>query len=321
MYFKKLIHPEFFQGDQKKNHYFEGWYYKLVSPDENYTLAFIPGVSINQIDPHAFIQVFISSREGNDLHLKTHNFRYALETFLFDHHEFSVRIGENFFSLKDVQINLKNDAIDLTGSFELLHLTPIHKNIYMPNIMGPFGYLNFMECNHGILSMNHEINGSFSYNGTIISLDSAKGYIEKDWGKSFPRAYVWLQSNHFKDRNTSFMFSYADIPFLGLYFKGLIVNLVYQKREYRFATYNRSKVLIEKINPNHVFYRLKKGKYQLDIHAETKAEIELASPKDGRMIHQIKEGLSGEIQIKLYYKNALIYEDIGYHAGIEIMKK
>jgi len=39
------------------------------------------------------------------------------------------------------------------------------------------------------------------------------------------------------------------------------------------------------------------------------------------MIEQIKEGLSGNIHIKLYRKKVLILEDTGLHAGIEIMKR
>jgi hypothetical protein len=37
------------------------------------------------------------------------------------------------------------------------------------------------------------------------------------------------------------------------------------------------------------------------------------------MSQTIKEGLSGTIDIKLYKKGLLIYEDTGYQAGIEIM--
>ena len=50
-YFKKILHPELFQGNHKKNNYFEGWYYKLVSFDQKTSIAFIPGISINKKDP------------------------------------------------------------------------------------------------------------------------------------------------------------------------------------------------------------------------------------------------------------------------------
>ncbi|QII81181.1 hypothetical protein G7057_00970 [Jeotgalibaca arthritidis] len=42
---------------------------------------------------------------------------------------------------------------------------------------------------------------------------TGKGYIEKDWGRSFPKNYIWIQSNHFNDNQRSLFFSYAHIPY------------------------------------------------------------------------------------------------------------
>lgn len=320
MYFKKLIHPEFFQGNKKKKNYFEGWYYKLVSHDQKYTLAFIPGVSINDTDKHAFIQVFISQTVDKETKLKSHYFRFKFEEFDYSHHHFSVKIGSNYFSKEKLSIDLKTPQFQIFGNVALSNMTPIHKSLLAPNIMGTFGYLNFMECYHGVISMSHDLSGILKINEAPVSFHKGKGYIEKDWGKSFPRAYVWMQSNHFKNPNTSFMFSYADIPFIGLYFKGLIANLVYEGKEYRFATYNFAKVKVEELQENNVHYILKKGRYTLDIEAKSTTQIGLASPKNGMMINQIKEGLSGYIDLKFYKGKKLIVEDRGLHAGIEIMK-
>ena len=320
MYFKKLKHPEFFQGNKKKKNYFEGWYYKLVNGKGDHTIALIPGISLNLKDPHAFIQVFISKSEGQKTKLSSYYLRFSKEDFSYGYQDFFVKIGPNYFSKEKVSLDLKNDKFSLFGIISLDHLTPIQTSVLSPNIMGSFGYLGFMECYHGVVSMDHRLDGSFKLNGEIIAFDEGKGYIEKDWGRSFPRAYVWLQSNHFKDDKTSFMFSYADIPFLGFYFKGLIANLIYQGKEYRFATYNSTKVIKEELSINRAFYRLKKRSWTLEIEATSKTAISLASPRNGQMIEQIKEGLSGDIRISLYRRGILIYEDKGIHAGIEIMK-
>lgn len=319
MYFKKLIHPEYFQGNRKKKNYFEGWYYKLVNQYEDYTIAFIPGISLNQKDPHAFIQVFISHLEEGDIKLKSYYFRYLMSDFEYGYDTFFVRIGKNYFSKERIDISLKNEHLDLFGMIKITEITPIKKSVFSPNIMGIFGYLNFMECYHGVISMTHHLSGKLRLNHQIVSFENSKGYIEKDWGKSFPSQYVWLQSNHFKKIDTSFMFSYATIPFLGFSFKGLIVNLRFDQKEYRFATYNGAKVKYQDIKQGYVFYKVKKGKYQLEIVAVSKTEISLAAPFNGEMIDQIKEGLSGNIRIRLYKRNQLIYEDEGLHAGIEIM--
>jgi len=320
MILKKIIHPEYFQGNKKKNNYFEGWYYKLVSEDQKHTIAFIPGISLNEKDPHAFIQVFISSKEVQETKLKSYYFKFPQTDFHYSHDAFYVSIRTNYFSLNKLSVDLSNDQVKLFGTLQIEDITPIKKNIWSPNIMGFFGYLGFMECYHGVVSMSHHLDGILLFNQKSISFHHAKGYIEKDWGRSFPRAYVWLQSNHFKDLDTSFMFSYADIPFLGFYFKGLIANLRVHNKEYRFATYNHSKIKKEEIGDHKVHYIVKKGRYILEVDAESTTSIGLASPKNGMMINQIKEGLSGWIRVKLYQNHTLIYEDTGYHAGIEIMK-
>ena len=281
------------------------------------SVAFIPGISINKKDPHTFIQVFVSSEHE----LKTEYHRFKSDEFIYSHDQFSIQIDGQSFSANNLEVNLEKNGLNVRGKLSLEQHTPIKKNIYQPNIMGPFAYLSFMECYHGVLSMQSIIKGSLEVNGQTVDFTGGKAYLEKDWGKSFPKAYVWLQSNHFTNKKTSLMFSYAIIPFKVLSFKGLIVNLVYNEKEYRFSSYNLSKVIKKEIEGNSALFVLKKGKYQLHIKATKDKEIELKSPSFGQMNQTIKEGLSGYIEVKLYEKDVLIYEDTGYNAGIEIMMK
>ncbi|MFA7423208.1 MAG: tocopherol cyclase family protein [Acholeplasmataceae bacterium] len=315
MYFKKIKNPELFQGDKKSNHYFEGWYYKLVSADLKTSIAFIPGISIQKKDPHTFIQVFISSQDD----FKMHYYRFDSDVFTYSHDSFSVNIDNNVFTLKSIDINLKDPSMQIFGVVHFRDHKSLNKNLYQPNIMGPFAYLPFMECNHGVISMQSHLKGTLTINNKEIDFTNGKAYIEKDWGKSFPKAYIWLQSNHFKNDKTSLMFSYATIPFSVLSFKGLIVNLLFNDKEYRFATYNMTKIIKKEIRKDEIDFILKKGKYKLYVYAKKDKEIELKSPSLGIMNQTIKEGLSGIIRIKLYEKDKLIYEDEGLNAGIEIM--
>lgn len=317
---KHILNPVLFQGYRKKNRYFEGWYYKLVSKDEQVKIAFIPGISMAGEKSHTFVQVFLSKKKPTPT-LKTFYFRHDSNAFSFENTPFSVKIGDNTFSETTVSVSLNDAHLSVSGQIQIGDLIPLEKSLWQPNVMGPFGYLNFMECYHGVITLSSPLKGSLWIDGEAVSFDSGKAYIEKDWGKSFPRAYVWVQTNHFKDSKTSLMFSYADIPFLGFYFKGLICTLYFNQKEYRFATYNFTKVKAEELSPKRAFYKLKKGRYTLEIEALQEDQIELPSPVNGAMIQSIKEGLSGKVTIKLYDKKTLIYEDTGLEAGIEIMKK
>ena len=76
------------------------------------------------------------------------------------------------------------------------------------------------------ISMENTINGYININDEIIHFNNNKGYIEKDWGCSFPKSYIWGQGNNFKKTNSSFMFSIADIPLKLFTFKGFICVLL-----------------------------------------------------------------------------------------------
>ncbi len=169
--------------------------------------------------------------------------------------------------------------------------------------------------------MSHQVKGSILFGKEAISFKYGKGYIEKDWGTSFPSSYTWMQSNHFKNNKTSFMLSYATIPFLFFKFKGLISVLILNGKEYRFATYNLTSVKSINYDDRSVSLILKKRAYRLVVTATTSDYKDLPSPKLGKMNETIKEGLSGSIDLKLYKKKTLIYEDIGSASGIEIMLK
>jgi tocopherol cyclase len=316
---KKIFHPELYQGDRKKDNYFEGWYYKLVSEDQKTSIAFIPGISKNQDDPHAFIQVFLSIEANEAPHLLTDYVRFPITDFRYSHETFMVGIGHNTFTIGSLEVDLKTRHGHIKGRFKLDGTKKIKTSLLSPNVMGFFGYLSFMECYHGIISMSHHLEGTLQIGDQAIVFDHGKGYIEKDWGRSFPKAYVWIQSNHFKNPNTSFLFSYADIPFVGFTFKGLIVNLLIDNKEYRFATYNGAKVKKEIVAKDRVAYTIKRGRHTLEIDAHATNSVDLASPRNGRMIETIKEGLSGVVSIKLSIGSSLIYEDLGTSAGIEIM--
>jgi len=95
--------------------------------------------------------------------------------------------------------------------------------------------------------------------------------------------------------------------------------LLIQEKEYRFATYNFTKILSKEIKKDEISFLLKHGKYKLEIYAKKENDVELKSPSFGLMNQTIKEGLSGIIRIKFYEKDVLIYEDQGQNAGIEIM--
>jgi hypothetical protein len=300
MSLKKINSPELFQGNFKKKHYFEGWYFKHVSADGQHTIAFIPGISLDGADSHSFVQVIVSPG------IKTYYFRYPLNAFSTNDAPFSVTIGESVFTMQGCKIKLDDatqeisQGVSFAGEIRYSEATPIQASPLMPNIMGFFAYIPNMECNHGVLSMNHQLFGEIKLSDhEIYNFTGGKGYIEKDWGTSFPSEYIWIQANHFEDDNHSFMCSIATIPFGLFSFRGLIANLLVDGTEYRFATYNRTKVQNFIIEKHSISFDLVKGDVTLSCEALLAETGELKGPNKGEMHRTIKEGLSGDIILSL----------------------
>ncbi|MDF2613967.1 MAG: hypothetical protein K0S71_1753 [Clostridia bacterium] len=323
---QKIFQPEIYQGRHKKQDYFEGWYFKQVSADQKHTIALIPGVSLNHKDSHAFVQVIIAENNVEDMDQKstlvTHYYRFPLSDFSFQDEPFSIQIGKNIFSKTDIFLDLQHDHLRIEGHLYWNDIQPIQKSLLCPNIMGFFGYFSFMECYHGIISMKHVCSGKLCINGKEIVYSGGQGYIEKDWGHSFPKEYIWVQCNHFTEKGTAMMFSVAHIPFLGNSFKGFLCNLSLQGKEYRWATYNHSKIIKEVVSENKLFYLIKRKQLMLEIEAEVRDHGVLIAPQNGQMIYNIKEGLMGTVKMKLMNKDGdILYEDIGTSAGVEIVAK
>ncbi len=305
----------------KHKKYFEGWYFKHdtpASPADDPDLpkevfAVIPGVSlVNRQDRHAFIQVIESSHA-------THYLTYDIEEFKAGKRSFSIQIGDNYFSRKGITLNIDRKEVKLAGTISYEGVTPFPVTLASPGIMGWYGYVPFMECFHGVVSMNHILNGSMVMDGRTIDFTGGKGYIEKDWGTSFPRDYIWIQCNDFANERVSFMLSIATIPWMGKEFVGFLGFLYTGEQLYRFATYNRSTIQELAVSDNAISTRISNSRYDLWVTVQGRDSGSLAAPRSGTMDRYIKESVMSRVRITLKDKlGKLLFDGTGDPAGFEI---
>ena len=311
---KRLYRPELFQGNLRKKKYFEGWYFKHVSQDLSQVYSFIPGVSLSTSHAHSFIQVI------NGISGKTDYVEYSLDEFTWDKNRLSLKVGKSSFTENYVDINITGNNLDITGHIDYDNIVKYPKSLFSPGIMGWYSFIPFMECKHGIVSSNHNLKGHISVNGDMLDFNNGKGYIEKDWGASFPEAWIWVQCNNFNDSATSFSFSIAKIPWLGKFFIGFIAFLYYDKQYILFSTYNWSSVSEIKQEGNDLCIVIGNKNYTLRIKVVKNSFGELRAPLTGVMSRRIKESIDSVVYLSLYNKeNKLIYEDSGKRAGLEII--
>jgi len=311
-----IIHPSRYHGIGTKPPFFEGWYYKLVSKDEKQRLAVIPGVflSDDKTKSHSFIQIFDSEKE------QVHYHRFPIEAFRAARDSFEIQIGSNTFNSRKVTLAMDDDMQKVRGSltFEGVNRWPVR--LSSPGAMGWFAWVPFMECYHGVVSMDHSIDGHLEIDGQLADFSGGKGYIEKDWGKQFPSAWIWGQSNHFDVPGVSLMLSVAVIPWLRNSFGGFIIGLLHQGEIIRFATYNRSKIEQLSVDDKQVNLVVQSSNYRLEIQALRMGGGLLHAPTKLEMGRRILETLDAEIFIRLMnLKGDVFYQGTGKNGGLEVV--
>jgi tocopherol cyclase len=308
---RSIIHPEQFHGFTKKKNFFEGWYFKIVSKNEDRSLAFIPGIAINgDGKKNAFIQIVDGNRNEAQF------IEYQASDFTAHKKRFQLEIAGNHFNNNGIDLNLPN----LEGRVIFDNHVKWPGNILSPNVMGPLNYFPFLECYHGILSMNHGLSGTLMLNGEEIDFEGGKGYTEKDWGHSFPLAHVWMQSNHFSTDNISFQASIAKVNVWKRTYTGFVAGLWLDGSLIQFTSYHLSKLKNCQLNQNKAQFTLENRRYCLEITAKQSKTASLIAPHKGKMNCSVNESLTSEIDVQLTEKKSgqVVFEDTGRAAGLEI---
>lgn len=303
-----------FHGYQKKKSYFEGWYLKHQSKD--LSIAFIPAFHIDKDERRtASIQVITKDN--------SYNFLFIKEEFFSSKDSFCVKIGKNTFSKQGIYVDLKNEQVEIFGAIYYSSFTPLRSDI-----MGPFHYIPFMQCNHGVLSMLHPIKGSLLINGKVYDFAGGLGYIEKDFGCSFPRFYTWTQCGGWsRKKDGSLMASVAHIPFGVFTFTGCICAIWYHGKEYWLATYLGAKIIK---NTEHELV-IKQGKYKLyikrilsnkkkeviNIGEDAESGFKLYAPKEGSMERMIKENITCTVRYRFMISGNVIFDFVSDKASFE----
>lgn len=311
---KSLFNPEMFQGWSKRNRYFEGWYFKLINSKENRAFAVIPGIAMDDKgNGHSFIQVLDGLGKVSGYH------KYDINSFVASGDRFMVSIANNHFSESSVSLDLP----ELKGCLRFFGNVPWPKPWYSPGIMGPYAFVPFMECYHGIVSMDHSIEGQIEYNGEAVDFNGGRGYIEKDWGSSFPEGYIWLQSNHFNRPGISIKLSVAKIPWIGSSFTGFIAGIWLDNRLIRFTTYNRSVLRKVSADKNSVEIFIENKRFRLEVWVDRDDAASLASPIGGFMDGRIEESMTSAVEVNLFDKSEgrSLFIGRGRNAAVEVAGK
>jgi hypothetical protein len=336
---KRFTNPIFFQGSLKRRRYFEGWYFKNVAADRSAVFAFIPGISLSPGNAAAFVQL-IDGATG-----RTRWFPYPVDAFSYSQDEFGVSVGANRFSLRGIDVRLRDAEGEVEAHLAYSGITPLPFSLGAPGIMGPYAYVPFMECYHGVGSLDHRVDGEVRIGDRCFDFTAGRGYLEKDWGRSMPLAWIWAQANGFAGPGSCILFSLARIPWLGRSFPGFFALLAEGEGAgsagagagpmragagagpiraasaiHRFASYTGARVTSAELRGRDLFVTIRDRQRVLRLHAERSHEGVLLAPVDGVMERRIAESIDARISVRLEDTSGrILFEGAGSSAGLEIV--
>jgi tocopherol cyclase len=316
-FLRTTLNPDAYHGRGKRPPFFEGWYFKVVDASGQHRYSIIPGIFTSD-DPekhHAFVQVL----DGRTGHSTYHS--YPPQEFWAAEGEFDLRIGPNRFTSERLSLQIESPERVVRGELRFSGVTPWPVTLTSPGIMGWYAWVPFMETYHGVVSLDHGIQGTLAMDGEVIDFAGGRGYTEKDWGKSFPETWVWFQTNHFEQPGTSLTASVAIIPWLFRSFAGFIVGLWHQGTLYRFATYTGARIENLDIADQQVTWAVRDDHCRLEMRAVRVEGGLLRAPTALDMSRRTAETLSATVEIELDAGQEdgrrPIFHGEGRYAGLE----
>ena len=301
-------YPERFQGAHKQRNYFEGYYCKVVDAELGVAVAFIPGLSYDaQGEGHAFVQVLDGVAGTAEYH------RYPISEFSAGNTGFELCVGPHVFSDAGCHVRLPGYKID----FGFRQNRPWPRRWYSPGAMGPFSFVPAMECRHGVVSLHHQVVGKLN-NQTLSP--QAVGYIEKDWGRSFPRSWVWLQSSHLDGETESccLMVSSGRVPWLTGAFEGFIAALLLRGKLYRFTTYLGSRMTTSFSESSvRLVFRTRNSELRIVAHYAPGVDLVSPVPSDG-MHGRVNESLCAHAEVRFTKRGEVLLDTTARWMGFEV---
>lgn len=307
-----LFRPELFQGARRRRRYFEGWYFKQVSPDGR-AWSFIPGVSL---DAEGRCRAFVQAIDGSAG--TTRWYEFPFEAFRWNPRALDLRVGDNRFSLEGIELDLDGPEGRVRAGLRFGLPVRFPSRPWRPGIMGPYSFVPFLECKHGLVSLDHRTDGRVEADGLGISMDGGRGYIEKDWGSSMPAAWIWCQSNSFPEPGVSLMFSLADIPWLGGRFPGFLCAALLPGQGVRvWASWNGSRIQSLSAGDQAIAAVIRRRDETLELRMERGRGGLLRAPAAGAMDRRIAESVDAVLSARLEGRGRRIFEGTARPAGLE----
>lgn len=278
--------PSGLRGTINRQNFFEGWFQKIYSMEHQASVVIIYGYATqNPPDRFGFIQILVPDEHPQCYYFPKQEVRM-------DPTNHIVRMGKNLLSTQEVLISTELFQINLRMSVTY----PIRG---LKNSMGYTYYIPNLPCYHAVLNPAHLVSGSIEYHGKSILLTNERGYLEKNWGTSFPQDYLWLHALDPNDSGVSVLFSYASIEWMGKSFDKHVGHIRFRGIEIDLRELRQVEIQCEKKSPSVYGISLISKTVSLVIEVISVKQVMFKGPNYGKLSRDILHHADSKIFVTL----------------------
>lgn len=305
---------------KKKKNCFEGWYFR--EQGKELTIAFIPALHYDEEGRMTgSLQVVLPE--------KSWFFAYDHPTNMNLPDSLFVVLGKNVFTEACIHLDIDEPGLSIKGDiyFDRDYGTKFR-------VMGPLDLpivsslaSRVLPCGHHIWAMEQELSGELEIracygeiglcngkgdlrNGKVFSFDGGKGYLEADYGETFPKSYFWSHCNWFEEKPLRITCAGVELPGDR---RGCFACIDQDGYRVKLATYRGAKV--EAFSPEG--FRIRQGKYVLEGWKMEGKPVTLQSPLGDAMSETTDEYLSCTVRYRLIHGEDVFFDEISQRAAYE----
>lgn len=278
--------PSSLQGGFDRKKYFEGWFHKIYSAKYKASIILIYGYTTgNSAKKFGFIQVHIPNQKVLIMYFDKN------EVFC-DPNQHIVRMGEHILTTN--KIDIKTQEIDIQ-----LHLTDNQSIHTFKNSMGYSYVIPNLPCYHAILNKSHFVSGEINTKNTSFVMNQDMGYLEKNWGTSFPENYIWLHAVDPNNVEVNLLFSQAEIKWMGSTFLRHLGYLNFENECIDLRQLKNSVVSCSFVSSKKQLIHISSKLIELEISIILGQQVLFKGPEDGALQRDIIHYTDAIIEVKL----------------------
>jgi tocopherol cyclase len=226
--------------------FFEGWYYRVILPQIKQSFAFMYAID----DPQGGTACSGGSVQVlgiDDRHIwrtlsRTQDFRASHDRLMLEHWGRGGQSGQGYSASDCHNKGMIFDPASLMSCQWDYQIEPIStwgnpgREIAT---MGNLSYLPVFEPGWQILLAHGLASGAIVWGDRRYEFDRVPAYCEKNWGRSFPQQWFWLQCNAFSEYpDLSITVAGGIREFLGVQTSVAMVGIHYKGKLYSFMPEN-----------------------------------------------------------------------------------